>query len=377
MNILVISNISPFQIGGAEVQVRRLVEAWLKEGHRVIVLGNRVSSCEVMASESKHAFQCVHLPTILTNRLTRAVTYGLSLTWYILKYRKKIDIIYCRFLQEAALVISLLKMLNVVSLPLITCPACSGKQGDAYFVEQLPATQLLVNILNKGCDKINIISPEIGNELIRINIDQKNFVQIPNGVSLPVRPIPIEKKIATQHKSCVFVGRLTGQKGLPYLFRAISALAKKSRYTDLTVIGDGPDRKKLKKLAKELGIEKQIKFSGQIVHEKINSLLCNYSIFVLPSLYEGAPNALLEAMAIGLPALVTRCGGSEYFIDNSVGRVAKAGDVDSLAQALHELLELTDEELHDMGLAARERVKNNFDINVVADKYIQLFNQYV
>lgn len=375
MNILVIANIAPFETGGAEVQVRRLAEAWLKQGQRVTIVGNRIPSCKITVNNSKHTFNCVHISTVLTNRFTRAVSYAVSLSWFIITHQKEFDLIYCRFLQEAALVIGLLKTLRIVSLPFVACPACSGIKGDVAFIEKMPFSNLLRCILNKTCDTVNSISPQIENELIAFGIDKIKITHIPNGISLPSKYA--QKRISSDNKLCIFVGRLTEQKGLPYLMEAIHKLAQQNHYPYLTIIGEGPDRKKLEELICRLNIQRQVKFCGKIVHEEINDHLCNYDIFVLPSLYEGHPNALLEAMAIGLPALVTKCGGSEYFVDNSVGRVAEAGNAESLAQALQELLELSDEELQAMGQAARERVKNNFDIDVIADKYIQLFKQHI
>jgi glycosyltransferase involved in cell wall biosynthesis len=267
-------------------------------------------------------------------------------------------------------------MFNFLHLPLITCPACSGAKGDVNFIKKLPAEKIFISILNKNCDNINIISPQIKNELIEIGVDKKKFSYIPNGVAAFLKLH--KNRFQNEIKTCIFVGRLTEQKGLSYLLWAIKHVTEKKQYvTSLTIVGEGPDRGKLEELVCRLNLQKQVQFCGKVLHEHIDSYLSRHSIFVLPSLYEGAPNALLEAMAIGLPSLVTTCGGSEYLVDNSVGRVAKAGDIDSLAQSLQELLELSHEELHAMGIAARERVRKKFDINIVADQYIQLFQQHI
>ena len=375
MNILVIANIAPFETGGAEVQVRGLAEAWLKQGHRVTVVGNRIPSCTITVDNSEHVLNCVHIPTILTNRFTRAFSYVLSLSCFLIKKQKNNDIIYCRFLREAALVIAVLKKFHIVSIPFVICPACSGVQGDVSFVKKIPVSQNLSILLNKTCDYFNSISPKISEELINFEIDKKKITHIPNGVFLSLKNV--QSKNVSDSKSCVFVGRLTEQKGLPYLIEAIHVLSRKNYHLNLTIIGEGPDRKKNEELVRRFNLQDQVFFFGKVVHEEIADQLSKHDIFVLPSLYEGHPNALLEAMSVGLPSLVTKCGGSEYFVDNSVGRVAEAGNAESLAKALQELLELSEEELHAMGLAAQERVKKNFDINVIAEQYLQLFKQLV
>jgi glycosyltransferase involved in cell wall biosynthesis len=375
MHILVIANILPFEIGGAEVQVRKLTEAWRQQGQNVTVIGNRIPTRIETVENSTLTFQCIHLPTFLTNRLTRTLSYAFSLSWYIFRHQKKYDLIYCRFLQEAALVTSLLKVLRLTSLPLITCPASSGSKGDAQMLKQFLSTKSLIFLLNRGSTRINIISPSIQEELTRIGIDEKKFAHIPNGVTLPLQPV--RTSIDSKNRSCIFVGRLTEQKGLSYLLKAMHSLSQKKIFPKLTIIGEGGERAKLEQMTSDLNLNKQVRFYGIIPHEKVYSFLCNHDIFVLPSLYEGHPNALLEAMAVALPAVVTRCGGSEYFIDDTVGRIAEPENADSFALALQQLLELKAEQLHSMGCAARKLVQEKYDIQVTAAAHIKLFQQCI
>ncbi|WP_417914350.1 glycosyltransferase family 4 protein [Candidatus Electronema sp. JM] len=376
MNILIVSNIYPFQTGGAETQARLLAEVWIRQGHHVTVAGNRIPSKRLEVEHGSMSYiECITIPTVKTNRFTRAASYTISLFWILFRKRKKYDIIYCRFIQEAALLISFFKKIYLIDVPLVACAECSGDIGDAAVLGRFPINTFFVNLIRSECNSIIIISSKIKKELVAIGLDEEKFSYIPNGTYISN---PEKIKLCRSNKNkIVFIGRLCSQKGIPYLIQAVNNLKKRNISIELTVIGDGPSTIELKQLTVSMGVNQIVQFAGRIENEKIPSILKEHHIFVLPSLFEGFGIAVIEAMAAGLPVVVTQCGGPEDFVDDSVGRVVNAGDADSLAQALQELIQLSDEELHAMGMAAQERVKNNFDINVIADKYIQLFKQLV
>lgn len=378
MNILIIANIYPYETGGAEMQVRHLIESFIKNGHSVTVAGNRIPTIKEQAKLSDNFFNCIHIPTITTNKITRAVSYITSLTWFILTQKNRFDIIYCRFLREPSLIVSVLKILHITSLPMVSCPSCAGAQGDIYFLKKLPLTKLIVTILNKGCDAVNIINPQIKKEIDSIKLDKIYFSFIPNGVNTKIKTIKqFNNRTSSINKSFIFIGRLTEQKGLSYLLEAWRKVIRNNMLPHLTIVGDGPDKTKLQQLTQDLKLEQHVTYLGLVSHSEINNLLCAHDIFVLPSVSEGHPNALLEAMAVGLPSIVTQCGGSEYFIDNTTGRVVPPRDSNSLATAVVEMSQLSTEALCLMSQAARASVKKKFDIDVVASRYIELFKQYV
>ncbi len=109
------------------------------------------------------------------------------------------------------------------------------------------------------------------------------------------------------------IGRLTEQKGQYYLIRAFRDVKKKTENTKLIILGEGPLRKKLEKLIKTLGLENDVFLLGN--RANVYKYLANSNCFILSSLWEGLPNTLLEAMAVGLPAISTDCAtGSREII---------------------------------------------------------------
>ncbi len=105
------------------------------------------------------------------------------------------------------------------------------------------------------------------------------------------------------------VGRLTEQKGHIYLLEAIPGIIEQFPSTVFAIAGDGPLRAELEARAERLGISKSVHFLG--MRSDVPALLQMAHIFALPSLWEGLPIALLEAMAAGLPVVATRVEGVE------------------------------------------------------------------
>lgn len=149
------------------------------------------------------------------------------------------------------------------------------------------------------------------------------------------------------------IGRLSREKGFDLLIRAAAAARTPFR---LVLLGEGPSARRLHNLAESLGIADWIEFAG--FQANPYAWLRRTAVFVLPSRYEGFPNSLLEAMALGVPCIATRCptGPEEIVTDDVDGLLVPVEDPTALAAAIDRLLE--DPALRErLGGAARERVR--------------------
>ena len=155
----------------------------------------------------------------------------------------------------------------------------------------------------------------------------------PVPAAVPIRP-------PSEHRDPVIaaVGRLLARKGFSDLVAAFAKLGAGAAEWSLLVIGDGPERVELEALAARLGLADRVTFVG--VHPAPWELLANVSIFVLPSQYEGYPNALLEAMGSGCAVVATDCpyGPSEMIEHGVSGLLYPVGDVDGLVAHLEALV---------------------------------------
>lgn len=142
---------------------------------------------------------------------------------------------------------------------------------------------------------------------------------------------PKEKKIVT-------AGRLMPQKNQKMMIRAFAGVVKRYPDYQLVIYGDGPSCEELKCLCKELQLEKSVLFPGNVkdLHERIKSA----EMFVLSSDYEGMPNALIEAMCMGLPSISTKVSGATDLIDDHKnGLLVELDDQSEFENAMLELLE--------------------------------------
>lgn len=158
----------------------------------------------------------------------------------------------------------------------------------------------------------------------------------------------------------VSVGRLAPQKNQKLLIRAFSQIVKEFPEYTLEIYGQGPEKENLVVLAKELGIEDRVRFKG--FSKDIKSQICDARLFVLTSDFEGLPNSLIEAMALGLPCVTTDFAGGgaqELITDGEDGIIVKAGDEKAVISAIRQVL--SDETLaHSLGEKA-QLVKTRLD----------------
>jgi L-malate glycosyltransferase len=169
------------------------------------------------------------------------------------------------------------------------------------------------------------------------------------------------------------VGRLVPVKGIEYLLRAVRALRDEPGkvVVRLLLVGDGPLRRKLEALAKELCLEQQVLFLGE--RNDVYDLMNIFDLYALPSRHEGVPMALLEAMALGRPVVASRVGGiPEVVTDMAEGKLVPPQDVDALCNSLQELA--SSRALRkQFGKAARARITRSYDSKHMAFKVKELY----
>ena len=160
------------------------------------------------------------------------------------------------------------------------------------------------------------------------------------------------------------------QKGIDILLRALALIP--GRFSRAIVVGDGPARQGLEHLSRELGLQDRVEFRG--AHRQVAELLAAAHLFVLPSRYEGMPNALLEAMALGLPAVATAVGGvADIMTDGQTGVIVPREDPDALARAIADLLS-DDERAERLGRAAKAHIRAKFTVAAHVDNALALYD---
>ena len=197
------------------------------------------------------------------------------------------------------------------------------------------------------------------------NVQNKSVV-IPNAVGNPV--CYTLKAQPFKEKKFSAIGRLSRQKDYPTMIRAFTEFHKTHPEYRLEIFGSGEDEEELKRLAAELKVKDSVLFMG--LDKNAIERIADSTAFLLSSIYEGMPNVLLEAMAIGLPCISTDCpfGPKELINDGVNGILVPVGDYMSLAAAMERVI-IDKAAALSMGEKARDVLKTN-DISAISEKYL-------
>ena len=134
----------------------------------------------------------------------------------------------------------------------------------------------------------------------------------------------------------VFVGRLTTQKGLPVALEALREVSD----AQLVLVGDGPERDRLRQLAGSLGVTRRVSFAGALPRDGVLRRLAGARAALLPSLWENLPHAAVEALSVGTPVVATTVGGVPEVVHDGVnGLLVPPGDAAALAAAMRRVVE--------------------------------------
>ena len=199
----------------------------------------------------------------------------------------------------------------------------------------------------------------------------RHLALLPNPLPMPVVPAAVGS--AGDRQGFVTVARLVPQKGIDVLIRALAQTSGAAQDWTLTLVGDGPEREALERQVLQAGLEKKVHFLG--FRSDPQTSLLQAGVFVLPSRYEGMPNALLEAMAVGLAVVVTDAspGPLEVVEAGVTGLVVPSDEPAALADALDRLA--AQPQLRErLGAAARETLRQS-DWPVVGPIWESLVNQ--
>ena len=181
----------------------------------------------------------------------------------------------------------------------------------------------------------------------------------------------------TGGRSILWVGRMTREKGVEYLIRAMKDISIAHPSASLLLVGDGPLRGSLETLARDIGVSEFVSFMGWKDHSEMVSIYAASDIVALPSLSEGLPMVLLEAMASGKPVVATRVGGIPELIDQGGnGYLVAPGSESEIADRVMELL-ARPELAAQMGTASRALVESSHSWVAVAMRVSSVYASVV
>lgn len=246
--------------------------------------------------------------------------------------------------------------------------------------------RLLNRWLAKSTARVVAVSAAVGEDVLRYDrIDPERLMVIPNGIDLARAQSALTKEEARQRLGLPpdaqvigCVGRLEAQKGHRFLLEALAALrtcprglAHPAGNPYPLIVGDGGELGALRQSVAELGLDDRVRLLG--TRRDIADILRALDLFVLPSLWEGLPLALLEAMAAGVPVIASQVGGvGEVLEGGECGVALPAGDIAALSAAIGDLLSDTERRCA-LGQRGAERVKQRYSAQAMVARLADIY----
>jgi glycosyltransferase involved in cell wall biosynthesis len=359
--------------GGAEVMAHRLAACLVERGIPLEVLTGRYGGrrrAEKIDGVTVHRhFVGPYIPVL------HELCYQASLARELVARRHAYDVVHVFQTQLGALVA--VAVAGRMGKGVITTCHSLGLRGDMAAWSSVPAGALLLSYVSSRVGVATGVSHEVMAGLHKAGFASERTWYTPNGVPLP-RSLDTDRTSLRAHLGLnraslvvVFVGRLTAPKMPEWLLDAWVEIAREYPDTQLVFVGDGEKKTMLEGDARRAGLEKSVFFRGQV--SQVEDYLKSADIYVLPSTSEGMPLALLEAMAVGLPVIVSRVGGiCDVIRHDENGLLFEPGDTSGLVRCLSRLM-ASRQRRSMLGAQARRAVEQHFSLNAAADRYVALY----
>ncbi|MDW8130620.1 MAG: glycosyltransferase [Bryobacterales bacterium] len=341
-------------VGGAEVLVSALARAQKKAGHEVAV--HCIAGAGPLAADLERAA----IPVRIHARPRRALT----LVRLFLDFRGgRPDVVHCHNIAPT--------VLGALAATLARVPCIvATRHGTAT---RNPRFERKFWLAARLCHRVVAVSRSAAERLaVAAWARADKLVLIPNGAPAPAPPPPGTSPAGrTDAFTLISVGRLHRVKDYPTLLRAVAPAAVELPALRLLVLGDGPERERLESLANALGLAGHVRFLG--VQRDVGRWLASADAFVLASISEGLPLALIEALAAGLPAIVTDVGGMPEVVRCcGSGIVVPPAQPEALAGAIVALAR-DPARLRSLSEAARRCYAAHFTLDRMVADYFRLY----
>ncbi len=271
----------------------------------------------------------------------------------------KIDLVHAHYVMPPGLIAVICGMLSG------TKTAITIHGSDIFVLARKPMLKSVIKFILKRSDYVFVVSDSLKENVLKLSIEG-----IESKLSVTYNAVDVERfkpdKMSTFKKEMginpqkpvvLFVGNLVWQKGVEYLIKAKEFMNVEA---EMVIVGDGPLFEELKAIV-EFEKIKGITFTG--ARNDIEKIMPSADIFVLPSLSEGRPTVILEAMASKLPVVATNVGGIPEIVTKGTGILVNPEDSVGLAEAIDKILQ--NKELQEkMGKTARKHVMKYATIKI-------------
>lgn len=184
----------------------------------------------------------------------------------------------------------------------------------------------------------------------------------------------ISEKTITQKIKLLSIGRFHWKKGYEFAIQAVHQLKQRGFEVQYDIIAKGDVPEMISFVLNNWGVKENVRIIAGLPHQELMAAYQNYDVFVLPSLEEGIANVAIESMMMGLPVVVTNCGGMQELVADGVnGWVVPIADPIAIANAIEKYVQMDKNALLQMRLHAQQTVKEKFDFSTNIGTCVQMY----
>jgi len=365
-------------LGGAEKQCKLLSERLVEHDKNIIILTSRLNFKLYYQEKRDSGIKVIrfwtYAPPNLAGRFIPAsfIWGGQAFLW-ILKNRKKIDLLHVHQLRINAYVAALASKL--ASIPSIMKLGLGGEKSDVFTIGQKKYLfgKKGRNFVLTNANIFIATTRTIYENLRGFGVENDRIKLIPNGVDLSrVNETDINRTTKVENlRRFIYLGRIAEEKKLEVIIEAFSVLRSVNPVC-LHVVGEGEYELACRELVKKLGLESVVFFEGVILDPF--PMLYESDFFIQASDREGLSNSLLEAMACGVVPVVSNVSGSSDILEDGLtGVLINGNEINDVASAIKTCADMPIERVQKIAKKASEMVVSNFDIDSVAKQYLDLY----
>lgn len=376
-SIILISHTYPPVLGGTEIETQRVSKKLIERGYRVLVLCAGGSPMPKRGPWTDPMGVPVRILTSESRGTLPAIQFSFGVLWHLLRNRRRFRIVY--FLMPGLHLAGGLPAAALLGYRIFmkfsgsnTIRPLRHSRAGRWELRFLRWLRVPVMLLNEGMVE----------EAESAGIPRGQTLFMPNPVDIEVfSPVAADTKAQLRRQLqlpaddfvIVYSGRLSAEKGLTDLLDGFAKAAAQPGMR-LVLVGDGAQRKELEaRVAAQPDLAGRVTFTGRVTPDTVPLWLRAADAFALVSPNEGFSCALSEAMATGLPSVVSDIPANTQLVQDGIhGFTAGVGDIDGIARALTRLRE--DQEARQrMSIAARQEIVTKYSTDCVVDIYERLF----
>jgi len=387
MNILLISHFFPPHKGGIETATYNIAKKLTEKGHEVIIITSKVFKTQINYEkvEGFHIYQYKSINLVELRGFPQSSSLGFPLK-AIIKLKKiisKHEIQIIHVMGRFFPISFISAFLNILIFKKKMYISIQGrlKFGLTGLIENIFDT-IVTRFIYSKLSRVICVSKPLKRRLIKYRVPPHTLITIPNGVDIDKFT---KKKSAylnkfledeNENKKVIFVGRLDLQKGVEYLLRSIPNVIANFPKVSFFILGNGRLEDYLKKLVKFLSIEDHVIFLNMIPIEEMPGFYSSADILCLPSIHEGFPLSIVEALSIGLIIIASKTGGiPEVIKEDENGYLFEPKNIKELSLKLLKALNLSHSKIVQIQENNIKKARNKYSWNTIVNEIIKIYQE--